>query len=91
MKTAGIRELKQNASAVVADVIAGEIVIITDRGRPVARMVPIANDTLDALVESGRARPPRRSIADLGPPPRRARGEPTLSEVLEEMRSGERW
>jgi prevent-host-death family protein len=91
MKTAGIRELKQNASAVVADVIAGEIVIITDRGRPVARLVPLATDPIDALVESGRARRARRDIADLDPPTPPGRGERTPSEVLEEMRSDERW
>ncbi|NOX31973.1 MAG: type II toxin-antitoxin system prevent-host-death family antitoxin, partial [Actinobacteria bacterium] len=30
----GIRALKQNASAVVAEAAAGETVTITDRGRP---------------------------------------------------------
>jgi prevent-host-death family protein len=74
MKTAGIRELEQNASAVVA--VAGEVVTITDRGRPVARLVPM--------------RPPRRAIDEVGQPPRLA-GERPLSDVLEEMRQSERW
>jgi prevent-host-death family protein len=91
MKTAGIRELKQNASAVVAEVVAGEVVTITDRGRPVARLVPIRSESLTSLVESGRARPARRRISELGPPPRLGAGERPLSDVLEEMRQGERW
>ncbi|HIG24667.1 MAG TPA: hypothetical protein EYG34_07105 [Acidimicrobiia bacterium] len=32
MKKFGIRSLKQNASAVVAQAVAGETIIITDRG-----------------------------------------------------------
>lgn len=91
MKTAGIRELKQNASAVVAEVIAGETVTITDRGRPVARLVPIAWGSVSNLIEAGRARPARRRLSDLGPPPRRAAGAPELSKVIEDLRSDERW
>ena len=91
MKSAGIRELKQNASAVVAAVVAGDVVTITDRGRPVARLVPIRSTPLDELVESGRARRAHRKLSELEPIPRRAAGEPELSSVLEEMRAGERW
>ena len=91
MKTAGIRELKQNASAVVAEVVAGETVTITDRGRPVARLVPIRDGSLSDLIEAGRARPARRQLSDLGPPPRRAPSAPELSAVVEELRSDERW
>lgn len=91
MKTAGIRELKQNASAVVAEVAAGETVTITDRGRPVARMVPIGEGALSALVDSGRARPARRRLSELGPPPRRAAGAVELSRLVEELRADERW
>ena len=91
MRTAGIRELKQNASAVVAEVAAGETVTITDRGRPVARLVPIGAGSLSDLIESGRARPARRKLSDLGPPPRRSRGAPELSRLVDELRSDERW
>ena len=91
MNTAGIRELKQNASAVVAKVVAGETVTITDRGRPVARLVPIGADAMGDLIETGRARPSRRKLSDLGAPPRRAAGAPVLSQVVDELRSDERW
>jgi len=91
MKTAGIRELKQNASAVVADVVAGETVTITDRGRPVARLVPIGSGSVSDLIETGRARPARRKLSELGLPPRRAAGAPELSRLVGELRSDERW
>src|SRR5260370_39395173 len=41
MEKVGIRELRQNASAVLRRVAAGEVVEVTDRGRAVARIVPM--------------------------------------------------
>lgn len=41
MSSVGIRDLKQNASAVVARAAAGEIIAVTDRGRPVAQLTPL--------------------------------------------------
>jgi prevent-host-death family protein len=40
MKEAGIREARQNLSALIAEVRKGREVTITDRGKPVARLVP---------------------------------------------------
>jgi len=40
MKKASIREVRQNLSALIEDVKKGREIIITDRGRPVARLVP---------------------------------------------------
>jgi prevent-host-death family protein len=40
MKTAGIREARQNLTALIEEVRKGREVVITDRGRPVARLVP---------------------------------------------------
>lgn len=91
MVTVGIRALKQNASAVVANAAAGEIVTITDRGRPVAQLIPLASDRLGALVAAGRARPAKRSLRDLGAPPRRKPHQPPLSQTLAEMRDAERY
>jgi prevent-host-death family protein len=90
MKTVGVRALKQNASAIVAEAAAGETITITDRGRPVAQLTPLPVDYLHGLAAAGRARPARRSLADLPPPSRRRRGAPPLSTVLAEMRASER-
>lgn len=53
MGEVGIRELKQNASAVVARAVEGETMTITDRGRPVAVLTGIERPPLERLVESG--------------------------------------
>jgi len=91
MKQVGVRALKQNASAVVAEAAAGQEVTITHRGRPVAQLVPIASGRLDALVAAGRARPAKRSLSTLAAPSRRKPGRTTLSVTLAEMRDTERY
>lgn len=87
MATAGIRELKQNASAVVAEAVAGETVVITDRGRPVAQLVPLPDGPYASMLASGLIRPATRDVRDLPAP---EDGEP-VSPVLEAMRDDERY
>ncbi|HEY2997790.1 MAG TPA: type II toxin-antitoxin system prevent-host-death family antitoxin [Acidimicrobiales bacterium] len=60
METIGLRELNQNPSRAVARVRAGESIIVTDRGRPVLRLVPeIENpSTLERMISDGTVRPP---------------------------------
>ena len=89
MAEVGIRALKQNASAVVAEAAAGGLVTITDRGRPVAQMVPLVPSRIDALISADRARPARRRLSELPAPARRRRGRARLSEELGEMRRTE--
>lgn len=91
MSEVGVRALKQNASAVVAQAAAGEEVTITDRGRPVAQLVPLAPGRLNQLVAAGRARPAKRSLSELPAPSRRRAGRPSLSASLAEMRDAERY
>jgi antitoxin (DNA-binding transcriptional repressor) of toxin-antitoxin stability system len=67
------------------------VVTITDRGRAVAQLIPIATSPLNTLVTAGRARPAKGSLADLGLPPKRPAGTPPLSSVLAAMRADERW
>jgi prevent-host-death family protein len=45
MKTAAVSELKAKLSEFLGQVKAGNEVLITDRGRPVARLVPISAAT----------------------------------------------
>ncbi len=40
MKRAGIREARQNLSALIDEVKKGREIVITERGKPVARLVP---------------------------------------------------
>ncbi len=87
MSEVGIRALKQSASQVVASAVAGERIVITDRGRPVAVLAALPASPLQALIASGRARPPRRSIADLAP----AVVADSVSDELARMRDAERY
>jgi prevent-host-death family protein len=86
MADVGIRALKQNASAVVADAAGGATITITDRGRPVAQLTPLPATRLQAMLDSGRARPARRQIASVAAP----LPGPDLSAALAAMRDAER-
>lgn len=87
MSEVGIRALKQNASAVVAEATQGHTVTITDRGRPVAQITALPASSLERLLETGRARPPRLDIAVLSTP----EPGPALSSELADMREAERY
>ena len=53
MERIGVRELRQNASRYLARVAGGESIEVTDRGRPVAVLVPIQGDHWNGLVARG--------------------------------------
>jgi len=54
MEQVGVRDLKQNASRVLARVKAGETLEVTERGRPVAHLTPLPEVASHArLVEAG--------------------------------------
>lgn len=90
MEQVGIRDLKQNASAVVRRVAAGETMEITDRGRPVARIVPLRfGSTADQLIAEGRMTTPVRRPVEYAPLPP-VPGHPLLSQALAELRRDER-
>ena len=52
----GIRDLKANLSSCLRRVQAGEILVISDRGKPVARIYPIEKSLEDQLDEGVRLR-----------------------------------
>ena len=92
MTKVGVRELKQNASAVLRRVKAGEAVEVTERGRPVALLVPIraSDDIVERLVTEGQATAANGNRNDLPPPIRAPKGAPLPSAVLAELREDER-
>ena len=61
----GIRELKQNPSEVVSQVKAGEQIVITERGVPVARIVPIGLSPLQEMIASGKVSQPTMDIREV--------------------------
>lgn len=64
-----MRELRQHASRYLARVANGEPIEVTDRGRPVARLVPVPSgeSALTELIVSGRLKSPE-SDSDLETP-----------------------
>ncbi|WP_428338610.1 type II toxin-antitoxin system Phd/YefM family antitoxin [Mycobacterium sp.] len=88
MKAIGVRELRQHASRYLAEVAAGESIEITDRGHPVAHLVPITGDRWQDLISAGEIVKAARSmnIDDLRP----LTYPHSASETLERLRSDER-
>jgi prevent-host-death family protein len=91
MRSIGIRELRQRASDCLREVERGDSIEVTDRGRPVALLVPIPRaGTLEALAAAGRLTPATRDPRELDEPLEPLPGMPLPSEVLAEMRADER-
>ena len=91
MASVGVRELRQRASELLRRVEAGETIEITDRGRPVAILAPLAERTpLDRLRAAGQVTPATGSLEDLPPPLPLAAGQEAPSLVLARLRSHER-
>ena len=84
----GVRELKARLSAYLRQVKAGRTIVITERGRPVGRIVPAAqsrDERLQAMIDAGLAEwngetwnPPR--------PAARIRGKRTVADIVVENR-----
>jgi len=89
-KRIGIRELRQHASVYVDLAEKGQTVDITNRGRLVARLVPAGEpeSPLERLVAAGILRPAEDpgSLLDIEPAPPVPEGQPTASEMLQELR-----
>jgi len=90
MRVIGIRELRQHASRYLRQVERGETLEVTDRGRPIARVVPIPPAAgLEELAASGRLTPASGDALELGPP-LGPTGKPLPSDKLDDLRSDER-
>jgi prevent-host-death family protein len=96
MEYVSVTEAKNRLSSLLARVAAGEDVIITDRGRPVARLEPIGRGYPDPegraerLQRAGVLVPPKGGSLDevLGSPPVAAGGARVLDALLEERAEG---
>ena len=89
MERVGVRELRQNASVYLRRVSAGETIEVTDRGHPVARLVPVREEGLDRLIREGRAGTAAGDLLASEPVPGK-KGHPTPGEILAEARRHER-
>jgi prevent-host-death family protein len=84
-----IRILNQDTAGVLARVERGEVVEVTNRGRAIARIVPISPDALGDLIASGTVTPPTISGPFVMPT---AESEGTeAGRLISELRDEERW
>jgi prevent-host-death family protein len=94
MKTVAVADLKARLSEYLKHIKAGEEVVITERGLPVARLVPLAREARratrrDRLAKAGLLRLGRGKVrkALLTPPKGRATRS-VVEALLEERREG---
>jgi len=90
----GVRELRENLRSWLDRVKAGEEVVVTERGKAIAQLMPLdpSRRKLEALIELGIVRPSLRpkhrvdlsSLPELGP-------GPTLSDIVIEQRRQSRY
>jgi prevent-host-death family protein len=86
--TVGIRELKARLSSYVRQARSGASVIITDRGEPVARLVPMGRsleDRMEDLVEAGLITWSGRNLSRIAPVAR-TQGQHAVADLLLEDR-----
>ena len=92
MISAGIKEVKNNLSRLLARVKTGEEILITDRGKPVARIVKenqgdkSIRAVLEPLVQKGLILLPSRSIQKDRLSAVEVPGEPVSKRVIEDRR-----
>ncbi|MEE9415871.1 MAG: type II toxin-antitoxin system prevent-host-death family antitoxin [Acidimicrobiales bacterium] len=80
----GVRELKSKLSEYLGRVASGEAITVTDRGKPIARLVGIdEGSAIDRGIEQGWIDAPRRTSLE---PIARVRVRTSVLEVLDEDR-----
>ena len=90
MTSVGIRELKNNLSRYLARVKRGQEVVVTERGKPIARLVKeppeksAARKGLEELAAKGLVTMPERERRKDVPPPLKVAGKPLSQIVIED-------
>ncbi|MEX2459310.1 MAG: type II toxin-antitoxin system prevent-host-death family antitoxin [Actinomycetota bacterium] len=82
----GVRQLREELSAWLDQVKAGDTIVVTERGRPIGRIVPVQGEPkLEQLIADGvitPARAPRRKIR----PEDLIKAKGTVSDLVKEQR-----
>jgi prevent-host-death family protein len=92
MKMIGVAELKSRLSEYLAQVKAGEEIVVTERGKPVAKLTRVAtvDEDLAQLVRDGVVKPGKGSLSEDffdAPRPKSKVGSVTET-LIEERRTG---
>jgi prevent-host-death family protein len=81
----GVRELRAHLSRYLKRVAAGEEFVVTERGRPVARLAPAnGRSKLDELIAAGLVEPARSRTGWV--PPKRIKAKGLVSDLVKEQR-----
>ena len=89
-KRIGIREIRQDASMILAQVEKGEEFIITNRGLPVAKLSPYKRsrvEIIEGLLATGELLPATADLWDLTAPTFVVKGKSATELLLEERES----
>ena len=91
----GVRELRENLRSWLDRVKAGDQVVVTERGKPVARLEAVrAESRLEELIRLGVIRPPlakRRHEIDVSKLPKLEGDGATLSDIVIQQRREARY
>jgi prevent-host-death family protein len=84
METVGIRELKDRLSELVARAADGDVIVITERGRPKAQLRPLS--PIQRGIAEGWITPAKRPGPIKGPR-KRYKAKRTIEEMMDEDRA----
>ena len=86
----GIREVRQDASTILARVEEGEEFIITNRGVPIARLIPMDKDDeelIEEMIANGDIVEADGNLWELPLPTHKLRGKSATQQLIEERES----
>lgn len=85
METITHREMRNQSSDVLRRVEAGETLVVSNHGHPVAVIGPVPANTISDLIGRGQARPARKPVSSLAGIRRRT-ARKSSAEILRDVR-----
>jgi prevent-host-death family protein len=88
----GVRELRENLRAYLERAKNGDVVVVTERGKPIARLSSTEEDAAwERLVAEGLITPPKRAREPIDFKGLPRLGHPTLTDILLEQRRSSKY
>ena len=86
----GVREIRQDASTILSRVEEGEEFIVTNRGVPIARLIPMKMDDeqlIEEMIANGEILEADGNLWDLPLPTHKVKGKSATQQLIEERES----